>query len=244
MSGEPLPQSTQRDIKLLEKRLRDVELRLQALRVQSLEDLDDCQVLYDHPSQAPAEGNALIWDPDPSVVPFGGLWKPGNPFGAMPLLQWGGYDDHSAGVDIYAALTPEPPADGWYFATFTATVDTPLPADVCGWQFLGSVSSASSWFGTAGQVDHGLRRGVWTGSTGDSGTFGWQAALPTYPTPTVTAAALLQVDGTTAITAQASCSVWTLDDPGVSGSDFGAPTASFTNVDTLVNVSMIRIAPL
>lgn len=245
MSGEQLPQSTQRDIKLLERRLRDVELRLQALQVKSLEDLDDCQVLYDHPSQAPAEGDALVWDPDPSVPKFGGLWKPG--WVAMDWIQLGtgGYVEPGT-IDLTSYGSPPPLKDGWYFVALS--VQGEAPADCCGWTAHAQpIGSPGGGFGvrTSDWHDTGLRQGIWAGSTGDSGSYGWQAPDLVSSTVNATGCGIVPVISGEPFRVYALIDAWVLTDPGTSAAHYGAPgTTQVLDTEVVVAATMIRIAPL
>lgn len=237
MPGPELPPDMIRLLADLRKRLAALEKR-RPREVGNLDDLDDTEVLYLSPSSKPAEGDALVWDPDPSVPKFGGLWKPG--WTAMPMYTWssGGYVDAAGGIDIYGDVDP---TSGWYAVSVWVQGDT-LPADSCGWEATASVSADGLAITAPGWSTSGLHQGVWTGSTGDSGTYGWQAPELASTTPDASAFAALSVSSS--LTVAGSATAYVLTDPGVDDTDFGSPTCTAVPLDVTLSFLMIRIAPL
>ena len=237
MSGEQLPQSTVRDLKRLEKRLYDVEMRLRGLAVRSLDQLDDTQILYGHPTRAPKPGEALVWD-DTIDTEFGGAWESG-----WPTVD---YITHSVGsvasgvpIDAFGSADPPP---GLYVAS--VVIQATPPADCCGWIASAGVDASGAltvinndW----AQV--GLGQGIWTGSTGDSGTYGWQAPTPPYPLINASALAEVGISEGGAFTASGMVLAYVLADPGSTPPDFGAKTCTTTSPNVSITVAARRISP-
>lgn len=239
MPGPELPPDMIRLLADLRKRLAALEKR-RPREVGNLDDLDDTEVLYLSPSSKPAEGDALVWDPDPSVPKFGGLWKPG--WTAMPLYTYlSGAPTSSTSINLYD-YGPELPS-GWYAVSLLAQADP--PAGTCGWDASCFISGSPGYDGhpsTIGWAQIGTTQGVWTGSTGDSGTYGWQAPALFSPI-TVSSFGVVRVTGDT-LTVSAVVSAWTLDDPGTSAAHFGAKDTTQVAVDVTYSASAVRIAPL
>lgn len=238
MPGPELPPDLVRTLADHRKRLAAVEKR-RPREVANLDDLDDTEVLYTAPTGAPADGDALVWVPDADVLTFGGLWKPG--WTAMPTYTWtsGGYVDATGGLDIYADVTP---TSGWYAVAVSLQGETPLPADTCGWSASVSVTAGGLAITFEGSHTSGINHGIWTGSTGDSGTYGWQAADPAGATPSTSTFAVVSVSASLEVVGSATAFV--LTDPGTSAAHYGDSGCTGTDLDVTIELSMVRIAPL
>lgn len=243
MPGPELPPDLVRTVADLRKRVAALEKR-RPHQVFNLDDLDDTEVLYASPADAPADGDALVWEANPDVAKFGGLWKPGWP----AMYRYGystGYVESGTLVDLtdYGPALPQ----GVYLASISCQAN--IPTDCCGWWATAGVSGAPGYGGPyIGDSDWhavGLREGVWTGSTGDSGTYGWQAPQSPMPGINATGIALVPVMTGEPINAMGTVSAWVLDDPGTSDTHFGAKTASqVLDLDVTLSVYLARIAPL
>lgn len=249
MSNETLPESAARMLRLLEKRVRDVELRLQALRVQSLEDLDDCQILYEHPTLAPNDGDRLAWHPDPSVVPYRGLWKPVpslNVADTFTISTNSGsptvdpsenlYDD-LGGADFFTE-------DGLWL--ITVTVEAPIGAlsDVTGVTVVCDVlvGGSSATPDAADARSYGSPNGAWAGADGSSGSYGWQAPGFLYPVTVARGAGVALIGpATSGMLVTGNARAWVLTDPGTSGADFGTQAATETDLACTVTVSGVKV---
>lgn len=244
MPGPELPPDMIRLLAELRKRVAALEKR-RPREVGNLDDLDDTEVLYLSPLSKPAEGDALVWDPDPSVPKFGGLWKPG--WVAMDWIQLGtgGYVEPGT-IDLTSYGSPPPLKDGWYFVALSVLGEA--PADCCGWtahaQPIGSIDQhlgvqTDDWH------DTGLRQGIWTGSTGDSGSYGWQAPDLVSSTVNATGCGIVPVVSGEPFDVYALIDAWVLTDPGTSAAHYGAPgTTQVLDTEVVVAATMIRIAPL
>lgn len=249
MTGEQLPQSTQRDIKLFEKRLRDAELRLQALQVQSLEDLDDCQVLYDHPSLAPNDGDRLEWQADPSVLPFGGLWKPvasDNIADSFTIYTNGGSPTVDPSEDLYDDIGG---ADffvvgGLWLLSVTVEASIAALSDVTGVSVVCDVLVGGST-GPPAPADsrsYGSQNGVWAGADGSSGFYGWQAPGFLYPATAARGVGIAYIGpDTSGVLVTGNARAWVLTDPGVSGADFGTREATQQDLSCTVTVQGVKV---
>ena len=206
----------------------------------TLDDLLDTEVLYDHCTDLPKHGQALRWDTTRESK-YNGLAV----FADEPDMPYATYNtglvDAGDTIDLYDYGDAPPP--GMYFAAVTAQA-TP-PADCCGWLISASVNGSGGTAVIANEASQvGFGQGIWTGSTGDSGTYGWQAPAPPYPLMNVGAVALVGIEAGGSLTASATVLAYVLDDPGSSSSDFGAKTCStVTAVEVSIAVTLRRLSP-
>lgn len=240
-----VPADQKREIAVLKQKVADLERKLAARAATDLNGLLDTEVLYNSPiGGAPYEGAVLSWYPNPAIMPFGGLWKPG--WVAMDWIQLGtgGYVEPGT-IDLTSYGSPPPLKDGWYFVALS--VQGEAPADCCGWTAHAQpIGSPGGGFGvrTSDWHDTGLRQGIWAGSTGDSGSYGWQAPDLVSSTVNATGCGIVPVISGEPFDVYALIDAWVLTDPGTSAAHYGAPgTTQVLDTEVVVAATMIRIAP-
>lgn len=242
-----VPADQKRDIALLKRKVADLERKLAARAATDLNGLLDTEVIYNSPiGGAPYPGAVLTWYPNPAVVPFGGLWKPGWP--TPHTYQYStGYVANGTVVDL-RDYGPELPT-GLYACSMSC--QAAIPADCCGWYGTANAIGAPGYaagMNISSSDRHGVgsSKGIWTGSTGDSGSYGWQA--PEAPMSIMVASGISIVPFVAGFEQQAvgSFSAWVLDDPGTGPTHYGsdATTQVDSGFDVTYAVSVIRIAPL